>query len=120
MKSHIDGTSFGSITINGITYENDVVINLAGEIFKRKKKLSKAIYGTSHTLSKDEAKFVYEKSAEQIIIGSGQYGLLNISKEAESYFHKKGCSVDIFPTPEAIKQWNASTERVIGLFHVTC
>ena len=88
MKPHIDGTSFGSITIDGITYENDVVINLAGDVYKRKKKLSKAIYGSSHTLSKDEAKFVYEESAKRIIIGSGQYGLLNISKEAESYFNQ--------------------------------
>ena len=37
----IDGTTFGEITIDGKTYDYDVVIRLSGEIAKRKKKLSK-------------------------------------------------------------------------------
>ena len=68
----IEGTKFGSITIDRKTYEHDVVIRLSGEVIKRKKKLSKKYYGTSHVLSKDEAKFVFEKGCEQFIIGSGQ------------------------------------------------
>ena len=67
----IEGTKFGSITIDRKTYEHDVVIRLSGEVIKRKKKLSKKYYGTSHVLSKDEAKFVFEKGCEELIIGSG-------------------------------------------------
>src|SRR5215216_6956217 len=52
----IEGTTFGTITIDGKTYEHDVIIRLCGEVVKRKKKLSKKYYGTSHVLSKDEAK----------------------------------------------------------------
>ena len=52
----IEGTTFGTITIDGKTYEHDVIIRLSGEVMKRKKKLSKKYYGTSHVLSKDEAK----------------------------------------------------------------
>ena len=48
----IEGTTFGTITIDGKTYEHDVVIRLSGEVVKRKKKLSKKYYGTSHVLSK--------------------------------------------------------------------
>ena len=48
----IEGTKFGSITIDRKTYEHDVVIRLSGEVIKRKKKLSKKYYGTSHVLSK--------------------------------------------------------------------
>jgi hypothetical protein len=44
----IDSTTFGTITIDGKTYEHDVVVRLSGEIVKRKKKLSKRLYGTSH------------------------------------------------------------------------
>lgn len=54
----IERTTFGTITIDGKTYEHDVIIRLSGEVEKRKKKLSKKYYGTSHVLSKDEAKFV--------------------------------------------------------------
>ena len=56
MKPGISDTGFGYITIEGSTIEHDIVIRLSGEIKKRKKKLSKAVYGTSHTVSLEEAK----------------------------------------------------------------
>ena len=68
----IERTTFGTITIDGKTYEHDVIIRLSGEVARRKKKLSKKYYGTSHVLSKDEAKFIYEDGCEQLILGSGQ------------------------------------------------
>ena len=71
----IEGTTFGTITINGKTYEHDVIIRRSGEVVKRKKKLSKKYYGTSHVLSKDEAKFVFEPGCEQLILGSGQMAM---------------------------------------------
>jgi hypothetical protein len=116
----INATTFGSITIDGKTYEHDVVIRLDGEVVKRKKKLSKKLYGTSHTLSKDEAKFVFEKGCDQLILGSGQIGNVRLSAEAESYFDKKGCKVIVQPTPKAIQLFNRSNAKKIGLFHVTC
>src|SRR5271166_44679 len=116
----IDCTAFGSITVDGKTYEHDVIIRLSGEVVKRKKKLSKKYYGTSHVISKDEAKFVFEKGCEQIVIGSGQMDNVNLSPEAEAYFAKAGCKVLLQPTPEAIDLFNRSTARKIGLFHVTC
>ncbi|MCE5248656.1 MTH938/NDUFAF3 family protein [bacterium] len=120
MKPTIDGTVFGSITIGGKTFKHDVVIRLDGEVKKRKKKLSKAIFGTSHTVSLDEARNVYEKGSQRVIIGSGQSGILKLSEEAEDYFGKKNCVVDLHPTPEAVKRWNDTQEEVVGLFHVTC
>jgi hypothetical protein len=116
----IERTSFGAITIDGKTYDYDVVVRLSGEIVKRKKKLSKKYYGTSHVLSKDEAKFVFEKGCEQLIVGSGQMGNVQLSPEAEAYFAKKGCKVLLQRTPDAIRLFNRSKAKKIGLFHVTC
>jgi hypothetical protein len=93
----IESTTFGTITIDGKTYEHDVIIRLSGEVVKRKKKLSKKYYGTSHVLSKDEAKFVFERGCEQLILGSGQMGNVHLSPEAEAYFAKKGCEVLLQP-----------------------
>jgi hypothetical protein len=120
MKPEIDETSFGSITIEGQTFEHDVLIRLNGGIEKRKKKLSKAIYGTSHVISLDEAKFIYEKGAKRLIIGSGQDGNVELSNEAADYFERKHCQVDLSPTPRAIDTWNKAGGDVIALFHVTC
>src|SRR6266496_5297167 len=112
----IERTTFGTITIDGKTYEHDVIIRLSGEVARRKKKLSKKYYGTSHVLSKDEAKFVFEDGCEQLILGSGQMGNVHLSPEAEAYFAKKGCAVLLQPTPEAIHTFNDSRAKKIGLF----
>ena len=120
MKPSIAHTTFGSISIEGAVFEHDVVIRLNGQVEKRKKKLSKAIYGTSHVLSLDEAKYVYEKGTQQLIIGTGQQGNVRLSDEAAGYFKHKHCQVDLLPTPEAIRVWNETEGAVISLFHVTC
>jgi hypothetical protein len=120
MKPNIDQTTFGSITIEGTDFEHDVIIRLGGQVKKRKKKLSKAIYGTSHIVSLNEAKYVYETGADRLIIGTGQYGNVTLSDEANGYFAHKQCQVDLLPTPQAIRTWNETSGSVIGLFHVTC
>ncbi len=120
MKPSIDQTAFGSITIEGTNFEHDVIIRLDGQVEKRKKKLSKEIYGTSHILSLPEARYVYEKGTKRLIVGSGQYGNVELSDEAADYFKRKECQVDLLPTPKAIRVWNETKGSVIGLFHVTC
>ncbi len=116
----IDNTEFGRITINGETYEYDVIIRLSGKVEKRKKKLSKEIYGTSHIISKDEAKFLFEDGCETLVVGAGQEGNLRLSPKASDYLNKKGCKVLLQRTPEAVRSFNQSRERKIGLMHVTC
>jgi hypothetical protein len=116
----IQGTEFGSITVGGKTYDHDIVVRLCGDVVKRKKKLSKRVYGTSHTVSRDEARFVYEPGCKELIFGTGQYGNAALSPEAAAYFEKHGCRVVARPTPRAIETFNACRKRKIGLFHVTC
>ena len=116
----IDDTEFGSITIAGKTYEHDVVIRLSDKVVKRKKKLSKRLYGTSHTISEDEARFVFEKGCKELILGTGQYGNAALSPEAAAFLKKKGCKVIAKPTPKAIKIYNLTRKPKVGLFHVTC
>ncbi len=120
MKPKIDETRFGSITVAGGSYEHDIIIHLSGEVEKRKKKLSKQIFGTSHIISLAEAQYVYEDGAEQIIIGTGQSGMAKLSPEAADFFKGRNCAVRLLPTPEAIRCWNDAEGPALGLFHVTC
>ena len=116
----IDSTEFGSITIAGRTYPHDVLIRLSGEVVKRKKKLSKQVYGSSHTISLDEAEFVYEPGGETLVLGAGQYGNVHLSPEAAEFFEQHQCRVLLQPTAAAIKTYNHAGGKTIGLFHVTC
>jgi hypothetical protein len=120
MKPKIDKTKFGSIVIRGVKYEHDVLIQLEGIVRKRKKKLSKEIYGTSHTISLPEAEYVYEDGVDWILIGTGQSGMVELSDEASAFFRDHGCEVILLPTPEAVQYWNEAKKAGIALFHVTC
>jgi hypothetical protein len=120
MQPRIDQTRFGSITIAGVNYGHDVLIRLDGQVDKRKKKLSKALYGTSHVLSLAEAQYIFETGAEKVIYGTGQYGRAGLSPEAETFFAQNNCPVELLPTPQAVEAWNQTDGAVIGLFHITC
>ena len=119
-EATIDATKFGSITVDGETFDHDIVIRLSGKVKKRKKKLSKQQYGTSHTVSLAEAEHIYDDGAEQVIVGTGQHGVLKLSDEAEGFFKDHGCNVQAVPTPDAVKAWNEAEGKTIAMFHVTC
>ncbi len=120
MKPKIEKTKFGSITIAGEKYEHDVIVRLNGKLKKRKKKLSKEVFGTSHIISLAEAKYIHEDGARWILIGTGQSGMARLSDEAAEFLQHKGCQVMLLPTPAAIKCWNETEDAGIALFHVTC
>ncbi len=120
MKPTIEATSFGSITLGGETLGHDIMIRLDGAVKKRKKKLSKRLYGTSHRISLVEAQHVFEEGAQLLIIGTGQHGLVRLDDQAQQFFDEQGCRVRLLPTPEAIEAWNKAEGDIIGLFHVTC
>lgn len=120
MKPEAQKTSFGTISLDGQDYAYDVLIRLDGEVAKRKMKLSKQVYGTSHKISEEEARYIYEPGAQQVLIGTGQYGLVKLSAEARQFFESHNLEVLMVATPRALELWNASPEGTIGLFHVTC
>ena len=120
MNVQIDDTSFGSIRVEGKSFDHDIIINLEGEVHKRKKKLSKAVYGSSHTIYLPEIEYVYQEKAEGLIIGSGQYGVARLSEEASEFLEARHCRVIMKNTPEALEEWNRQEGRWIGLFHITC
>jgi hypothetical protein len=120
MKPVIEGLSFGSITISGVVYEHDVLITSNGDVLKRKKKLSKQVFGTSHVISQAEAEYIFQSHADKIIIGAGHDGMVILSVEADDFFKLRNCTVILLPSPEAVKEYNKASGKVIGLFHVTC
>jgi hypothetical protein len=118
----IKETTFGSITVGKETYTHDIVIELDGKVRKRKKKLSKRVFGTSHQVSLDEIKDVYAKGAKKLIVGTGQYDQLRLSEEARAYLDERDCEAILLSTPKAMDEWNKIKKqgKTIGLFHTTC
>ncbi|WP_269850903.1 MTH938/NDUFAF3 family protein [Methanosarcina horonobensis] len=121
MKPKIDSTSFGSIIVEGETFDYDILIRLDGRIEKREKKCSqKKNTGLPiKSLLKKQSIFM-RKEHKKIIIGTGQTGFVELSEEAEDFFRGKRCGIELFPTPWAIERWNEIEGKVSAMFHVTC
>ncbi len=117
MKPEIIGTRFGGITFNkggnSVEYQRDVMVGLDGKVRKRKKKLSKQVYGTSHTVSLAEAEHIHEDGSERLLVGTGMFGMLNLSDEAVDFFRDKGVLVQLQPTPKAALLWNEMQGKVL-------
>jgi hypothetical protein len=96
-----------------------VVIRLSGEVVKRKKKLSKKYYGTSHILSKDEAEFVFEGDASSSFSVRARWAMCIYRRKLRLISRKRAARLQ--PTPASIGVFNRShAKKKIGLFHVTC
>ena len=115
----IGDSSFGSIQIDGETYEHDVVID-RGEIKKRKKKPSKKFRDKfGHTPLSIEEKIPWK--CRQLIIGNGFTGALPVMDAVKRKAEKRGLELIILSTPEALERLKeASTDATNAILHVTC
>ena len=113
-----DAFSFGSIQINGVTYDHDVVID-AGDVRKRKKKPSKKFrdaYG--HTPLSLEEEIPWD--CRRLVIGTGAAGALPVMEEVQREAKRRKIELVLLPTAEAIKVLQAHPKETNAILHVTC
>ncbi|MEA2070481.1 MAG: MTH938/NDUFAF3 family protein [Asgard group archaeon] len=119
----IDGTKFGSITINGQKYGHDVYLDQKGNIEKRNKKISKP-YSTGHTvLGPKEIEYLLAKEPDILVIGKGQYGVLPIPQESRELLEKANIEIIEDKTPVIIPVLNdlyQKEKNVVAILHTTC
>jgi hypothetical protein len=109
--------SFGSIRIDGVTYEHDVLID-RGQIHKRKKKASKKFRGAfGHTPLSIEEKIPWK--CRKLIIGTGT-GALPIMEEVKREARRRDVKLRVLPTAEAIRALNKSPVATNAILHLTC
>jgi len=78
---HFDKFAFGSIQIDGSTFEHDVAID-RGEVRKRKKKPSKKFRDEfGHTPLSVEEKIPWK--CQRLVVGTGAYGGLPVMEEVK-------------------------------------
>ncbi len=108
--------SFGSITIDGLTYVKDIIID-AGTVKKRKKAKSKKYSDRfGHTpLSSDEN---IPWNCRYLIIGNGHSSAMPVMEEVFKKALKHGVKLKVMNTPEAIKHINDLHTNLI--LHLTC
>ena len=114
----IDGYAFGSIRIDGVEYEHDVVI-ARGRVRKRKKRPSKPFRDAfGHTPLSVEEDIPWE--CRRLVVGTGASGALPVMDEVTAEAARREVTLVTVPTPEAIRMLEDDPEDTNAILHVTC
>ena len=109
----INSSTYGSITIDNVTYNHDVYILPAGSVEERE-------YG--HTFTKDQVEHVLRENPDVVVTGKGTSGLASLSSDARALLQKKAIEIIEANTPGVVGKFNKlnETKRVAAIVHVTC
>ena len=113
-----DGFSFGSIEVDGRTYDHDLVID-RGEVRKRRKGPSKPLrarYG--HTPLSLEEDIPWD--CRRLVIGTGAAGSLPVVEEFAEEASRRDVELVLLPTSEAIEELERTPADTNAILHVTC
>src|SRR4029453_1173993 len=109
--------SFGSLRIDGVTHDHDVVID-RGEVGRRKKKPSKKF--------RDELGHprlsVGEKTPRKggrLVVGTGT-GALLVMVEVKREAKRRNVELLILPTVQAIEKLKEKPAKANAILHLTC
>ena len=114
----LENFSFGSLRIDGSTYEHDVVID-RGKIRKRQKKSSKKFredFGHTPLSAEEEI----PSKCLRLVVGTGAYGRLPVMKEVQREAERHRVKLLILPTVQAIEVLQRDPNDTNAILHVTC
>jgi hypothetical protein len=109
---------FGSIEVDGRTYEHDLVID-RGRVRKRRKGPSKPFrprYGhTPLSLAED-----IPWNCRRLVIGSGADGALPLMEDVAEEARRRGVELVVLPTSQALEELGRGGMDTNAIIHVTC
>ena len=112
----IESYSFGSMTVTGQRHRNDLKIienRIVGNWWRKE----------GHALYAQDIDDILYSTAEILVVGTGAYGSMRITEEAEKTIEAKGIKLVAAPTKEAVSVFNDlhfQGKKVAGAFHLTC
>jgi len=114
---HFEAFAFGSLRIDGVTYQHDVVID-HGQVRKRKKKPSKAFredFGHTPLSVAEDIPW----TCRRLVIGTGTRAL-PVMDEVKHEARRRRVKLIILPTAEAIARLKKHPEQANAILHVMC
>ncbi|MCD6414318.1 MAG: hypothetical protein J7L23_01675 [Candidatus Diapherotrites archaeon] len=115
---------FGWATLGKVKYgdevlDKDFIVSTFGEIFPRQDE-------DEHLITEKELERSIDDKTKVFVIGTGEYGIVKISKDARSYCKRNKIKLIARKTQEAIKAYNKLMKRkgrkpgVTAIIHVSC
>jgi len=114
----VERFTFGSIRIDGVAYQQDVVID-GGRVRKRRKKPSQQfrdVFG--HTPLSVEEEIPW--TCRRLVVGTGAHGALPVMDEVTREATHRNVELLILPTAQAIEALRTESEDTNAILHATC
>jgi len=112
------GYSFGSVRVDGVIYDHDLIID-RGKVRKRKKAASKRFRGAyGHTPLSIAEDIPWR--CRRLVIGTGADGALPVMKQVREEARRRKVDLVILPTAEAIDVLAGALKDTNAVLHVTC
>lgn len=107
--------SFGSMEINGRTYDQDLIIF-------REKIISGWWRKEGHSLALKDLEKVIDYEPDLLIVGTGAYGVMRVPSATLKALEEKGIETICLNTRDAVDLFNRQNagKKVVGAFHLTC
>ena len=112
------GYSFGSIRVDGVTYDHDLIID-RGKIRQRKKAASRKFRGAYGHTPLSAAEDIPWR-CRQLVIGTGADGALPVMREVRDEARRREIDLVILPTAEAIGALTKAIADTNAILHLTC
>ena len=118
LSVRLSGYSFGSVRVDGVTYDYDLIID-RGKIRKRKKGASRQFRGASGHTPLSAAEDIPWR-CRRLVIGAGAAGALPVMNEVREQARRSEVDLIILPTAQAISVLAKTTKDTNAILHLTC
>jgi hypothetical protein len=112
------GYSFGSVRVDGVTYDYDLIID-RGKIRQRKKGASRQFRGAYGHTPLSAAEDIPWR-CRRLVIGTGADGALPVMKDVCEQARRRDVDLVILPTAQAISVLAKTTKDTNAILHLTC
>jgi len=112
------GYCFGSIRVDGVTYDHDLVVD-RGKIRKRKKAASRKFRGAYGHTPLSVAEDIPWR-CRRLVIGTGADGALPVMQDVRDEARRRKIDLVLLPTAEAIGALAKAGADTNAVLHLTC
>ena len=112
------GYCFGSVRVDGVTYDHDLIID-RGKVRKRKKAASRKFRGAyGHTPLSIAEDIPWR--CRRLVVGTGADGALPVLQQVRDEARRRKTGLVVLPTAEAISALTKATADTNAILHLTC
>jgi len=112
------GYSFGSIQVDGVTYEHDLILD-RGKVRKRKKAASRKFRGAyGHTPLSIAENIPWR--CRRLVVGTGADEALPVMQQVRDEARRRKIDLVVLPTADAISTLTKATADTNAILHLTC